>query len=84
MQRALNVRRAALRMPIRNPEDANPDRSQLSTATDYFDNICDQHVRLVGGSFLEVFSHLQGRLMQSSHGGEGGDPRMLIFLVLEE
>ena len=39
MQRALNERRAALGMPIRNPEDANRDRSQLSTATDYFDNM---------------------------------------------
>ena len=39
MQRALNERRAALRMPIRNSEDADPDRSQPSTATDYFDNM---------------------------------------------
>uniref|UniRef100_A0A0D3D2Q6 Uncharacterized protein n=1 Tax=Brassica oleracea var. oleracea TaxID=109376 RepID=A0A0D3D2Q6_BRAOL len=39
MQRALNERRAALGMPIRNPEDADPDHSQPSTATDYFDNI---------------------------------------------
>ena len=39
MQRALNERRAALGMPIRNPEDADPDRSQPSTATDYFDNM---------------------------------------------
>uniref|UniRef100_A0A0D3E7V1 Uncharacterized protein n=1 Tax=Brassica oleracea var. oleracea TaxID=109376 RepID=A0A0D3E7V1_BRAOL len=39
MQRALNERRAALGIPIRNPEDANRDRSQLSTATDYFDNM---------------------------------------------
>ncbi|WZZ16943.1 hypothetical protein YC2023_110032 [Brassica napus] len=30
---------------------------------------CDQHVRFAGGSFLEVSSHLQGRLMQSSHSG---------------
>uniref|UniRef100_A0A0D3ASG4 Uncharacterized protein n=1 Tax=Brassica oleracea var. oleracea TaxID=109376 RepID=A0A0D3ASG4_BRAOL len=39
LQRALNERRAALGMPIRNPEDADPDRSQPSTATDYFDNM---------------------------------------------
>ncbi|KAG2287225.1 hypothetical protein Bca52824_046829 [Brassica carinata] len=39
MQRELNERRAALGMPIRNPEDADPDRSQPSTATDYFDNM---------------------------------------------
>ncbi|KAF3581789.1 hypothetical protein DY000_02031978 [Brassica cretica] len=39
MQRAVNERRAALEMPIRNPEDADPDRSQPSTATDYFDNM---------------------------------------------
>ena len=39
MQRALNERRAALEMPIRNPEDADPDRSQPSTATNYFDNM---------------------------------------------
>uniref|UniRef100_A0A0D3E8C8 Uncharacterized protein n=2 Tax=Brassica TaxID=3705 RepID=A0A0D3E8C8_BRAOL len=39
MQRALNERRAALGIPIRNPEDADPDRSQPSTATDYFDNM---------------------------------------------
>ncbi|KAF3572085.1 hypothetical protein F2Q69_00059234 [Brassica cretica] len=39
MQRALNERREALRMPIRNPEDADPDRSHPSTATDYFDNM---------------------------------------------
>ncbi|WZZ32315.1 hypothetical protein YC2023_015716 [Brassica napus] len=45
---------------------------------------CDQHVRLVGGSFLEVSSHLQGRLMQSSHGGKGGDTRMLILLARED
>ncbi|KAG5406055.1 hypothetical protein IGI04_012174 [Brassica rapa subsp. trilocularis] len=37
--RALNERRAALGMPIQNPEDADPDRSQPSTATDYFDNM---------------------------------------------
>ena len=43
-----------------------------------------QHVRLAGGSFLEVSSHLQGRLMQSSHGGEGGDTRMLILLARED
>ncbi|WZZ84960.1 hypothetical protein YC2023_113539 [Brassica napus] len=42
------------------------------------------HVRLPGGLFLEVSSHIQGRLMQSSHGGEGGDTRMLIFLALED
>ncbi|WZZ23447.1 LOW QUALITY PROTEIN: hypothetical protein YC2023_006848 [Brassica napus] len=45
---------------------------------------CDQHVRLAGGSFLEVSSYLQGRLMQSSHGGEGGDTRMLILLARED
>uniref|UniRef100_A0A0D3BYS7 Uncharacterized protein n=1 Tax=Brassica oleracea var. oleracea TaxID=109376 RepID=A0A0D3BYS7_BRAOL len=39
MQRELNERRAALGMPIRNPEDADPDRSQPRTATDYFDNM---------------------------------------------
>uniref|UniRef100_M4F090 Uncharacterized protein n=1 Tax=Brassica campestris TaxID=3711 RepID=M4F090_BRACM len=39
MQRALNERRGALKMPIRNPEDSDPDRSQPSTATDYFDNM---------------------------------------------
>ena len=39
MQRELNERRAALGMPIRNPEDAEPDRSQPSTATDYFNNM---------------------------------------------
>ena len=39
MQQALNERRAALGMPIRNPKDADPDRSQPSTATDYFDNM---------------------------------------------
>ncbi|XP_048622595.1 uncharacterized protein LOC125591784 [Brassica napus] len=37
MQRTLNERRAALGMPILNPEDADPDHSQPSTATDYFD-----------------------------------------------
>ncbi|WZZ47978.1 hypothetical protein YC2023_048085 [Brassica napus] len=36
------------------------------------------------GSFLEVSSHLQGRLMQSSHGGEGGDTHMLILLARED
>ena len=39
LQRALNERRVALGMPIRNPEDVDPDRSQSSTATDYFDNM---------------------------------------------
>ncbi|KAG2283275.1 hypothetical protein Bca52824_054495 [Brassica carinata] len=39
VQRALNERRAALGMPIRNPEDADLDRSQPSTATDYLDNM---------------------------------------------
>ncbi|KAF2530418.1 hypothetical protein F2Q70_00029600 [Brassica cretica] len=39
MQRALNERGSALGMPIRNPEDADPDRSHPSTANDYFDNI---------------------------------------------
>ena len=39
MQRALNERRAALGMPILKSEDADPDRSQPSTATDYFDNM---------------------------------------------
>ena len=39
LQRALNERRAALGMLIRNPKDADPDRSQPSTATDYFDNM---------------------------------------------
>ena len=39
LQRALNERWAALGMPIQNPEDADPDRSQLSIATDYFDNM---------------------------------------------
>uniref|UniRef100_A0A0D3A9U7 Uncharacterized protein n=1 Tax=Brassica oleracea var. oleracea TaxID=109376 RepID=A0A0D3A9U7_BRAOL len=37
IQRTLNERREALGMPIRNPEDADPDCSQPSTATDYFD-----------------------------------------------
>jgi len=41
-------------------------------------------VRLAGGLFLEISSHIQGRLMQSSHGGEGGDTRMLIFLAPED
>uniref|UniRef100_A0A0D3BTW6 Replication protein A 70 kDa DNA-binding subunit B/D first OB fold domain-containing protein n=1 Tax=Brassica oleracea var. oleracea TaxID=109376 RepID=A0A0D3BTW6_BRAOL len=50
----------------------------------YFKSICDQHVRLADGLFLEVSSHLQGRLMHSSHGGEGGDTRMLILLVRED
>ncbi|KAH0876323.1 hypothetical protein HID58_073685, partial [Brassica napus] len=45
---------------------------------------CDQHVRLAGGSFLKVSSHLQGRLMQSSHDGESGDTRMLILLARED
>ncbi|KAG2271072.1 hypothetical protein Bca52824_065627 [Brassica carinata] len=39
LQRALNERRVALGMPIRNPEDADPGRSQPSTVTDYFDNM---------------------------------------------
>uniref|UniRef100_A0A0D3BLU2 Uncharacterized protein n=1 Tax=Brassica oleracea var. oleracea TaxID=109376 RepID=A0A0D3BLU2_BRAOL len=39
MKRALNERRAAFGMPIRNPEDAYPDRSQPSTAIEYFDNM---------------------------------------------
>ncbi|WZZ65518.1 hypothetical protein YC2023_076888 [Brassica napus] len=39
MQQALNERRAALGMPIWNLEDADPDRSQPSITTDYFDNI---------------------------------------------
>uniref|UniRef100_A0A0D3BNA3 Uncharacterized protein n=1 Tax=Brassica oleracea var. oleracea TaxID=109376 RepID=A0A0D3BNA3_BRAOL len=39
MQRALNETRAALEMPIRNPKDADSDRSQPITATDYFDNM---------------------------------------------
>ena len=39
MQLALNERRAALWMPIQNPEDADPDCFQPSTATDYFDNM---------------------------------------------
>ena len=45
---------------------------------------CDQHVRLAGGSFPEVSSHLQSRLMQSSHGGESGDTHMLILLARED
>ncbi|WZZ51747.1 hypothetical protein YC2023_051854 [Brassica napus] len=45
MQRALNERRAALEMPIRNLEDADPDRSQPSTATDYFDNMRREEAR---------------------------------------
>ena len=36
-----------------------------------------------GGSFQEISSHLQGRLMQSSHGSKGGDTRMLILLARE-
>ncbi|KAF2581153.1 hypothetical protein F2Q68_00005331 [Brassica cretica] len=43
-----------------------------------------EHVRLAGGSFVEVSSYLQGRLMQSSHGGEGCDTRMLILLARED
>ncbi|KAG2251546.1 hypothetical protein Bca52824_081682 [Brassica carinata] len=39
MQQALNERRAALGMPIWNLEDADPDRSQPSITTDYFDNM---------------------------------------------
>ncbi|WZY91300.1 hypothetical protein YC2023_063629 [Brassica napus] len=45
---------------------------------------CDQYVRLAGGSFLEVSSHLQGRLMHSSHGGKGGGIHMLILLNRED
>ena len=41
-------------------------------------------MRLAGGLFLEVSSHIQSRLMQSSLGGEGGDTRMLILLALED
>ncbi|WZZ59843.1 hypothetical protein YC2023_059950 [Brassica napus] len=33
------------------------------------------------GLFLEVSSHIQGRLMQSSHGGEGGNTPCLYFLL---
>ncbi|WZZ03554.1 hypothetical protein YC2023_089475 [Brassica napus] len=44
---------------------------------------CDQHVRLASGSYLKLSSHLQSRLMQSSHGGEGGDTRMLAKWVAE-
>ncbi|WZY98363.1 hypothetical protein YC2023_070692 [Brassica napus] len=45
---------------------------------------CDQQVRLAGRSFLEVSSHLQGPLMQSSHCDESGDTRMLILLAEED
>ncbi|KAG2299885.1 hypothetical protein Bca52824_036357 [Brassica carinata] len=45
----------------------------------------DQHVRLGGGSFLEVSSrYRKGRLMQSSHGEEDGDSRMLRLLAPED
>ncbi|WZZ19827.1 hypothetical protein YC2023_121214 [Brassica napus] len=54
---------------------ADTKNHQSSIPHSYF------HVRLAGGSFLKVSSHLQGRLMKSSHGGKGGDTRILILLA---
>ncbi|KAF2579383.1 hypothetical protein F2Q68_00006375 [Brassica cretica] len=54
MQRALNERRAALGMPIRNSEDADPDRSQPSTATDYFDNMFHPNHRFRTKTFIAM------------------------------
>uniref|UniRef100_A0A0D3EDI1 Uncharacterized protein n=1 Tax=Brassica oleracea var. oleracea TaxID=109376 RepID=A0A0D3EDI1_BRAOL len=39
MQRMLSERRAALGLPVRDPEESDPNRQQPSNPTDYFENI---------------------------------------------
>ncbi|WZZ72367.1 hypothetical protein YC2023_083737 [Brassica napus] len=39
MQRMLSERRAALGLPVRDPQESDPTRQQPSNPTDYFENI---------------------------------------------
>ncbi|KAL0789057.1 hypothetical protein Bca101_005303 [Brassica carinata] len=39
MQRMLSERRAALGLPVRDPEESDPNRQQPSNPTDYFENM---------------------------------------------
>ncbi|WZZ16253.1 hypothetical protein YC2023_109342 [Brassica napus] len=39
MQRMLSQRRAALGLPVRDPQDSDPTRQQPSNPTDYFDDM---------------------------------------------
>ncbi|WZY76418.1 hypothetical protein YC2023_022802 [Brassica napus] len=39
MQRMLSQRRAALGLPVRDPQESDPTRQQPSNPTDYFDDM---------------------------------------------
>ncbi|WZZ24724.1 hypothetical protein YC2023_008125 [Brassica napus] len=39
MQRMLSERRAALGLPVRDPEESDPNRQQPSNPTDYFEDM---------------------------------------------
>ncbi|WZZ59107.1 hypothetical protein YC2023_059214 [Brassica napus] len=47
MQRMLSERRAALGLPVRDPEESDPSRQQSSNPTNYFEDM------KVGGYFLD-------------------------------
>ncbi|WZZ59114.1 hypothetical protein YC2023_059221 [Brassica napus] len=55
MQRMLSERRAALGLPVRDPQESDPTRQQSSNPTDYFEDI-------LSGRSLQFGSDLEGSL----------------------
>ncbi|WZY93066.1 hypothetical protein YC2023_065395 [Brassica napus] len=59
MQRMLSQRRAALGLPVRDPQESDPTRQQPSNPTDYFDDIF--YVIFTSKCYVEFTSkHLRG------------------------
>ncbi|WZZ36582.1 hypothetical protein YC2023_019983 [Brassica napus] len=60
MQRMLSERRAALGLPVRDPQESDPTRQQPSNPTDYFENILIFIVSLITTENMTNFTAVEG------------------------
>ncbi|WZY72373.1 hypothetical protein YC2023_004613 [Brassica napus] len=54
MQRMLSERRAALGLPVRDPQESDPTRQQPSNPTDYFDDMCSLQRKYLRLLYIET------------------------------
>ncbi|WZZ50184.1 hypothetical protein YC2023_050291 [Brassica napus] len=56
MQRMLSERRAALGMPVRDPQESDPTRKQPSNPTNYFENMSDLQRKYLRVLYIEIIT----------------------------
>ncbi|WZY77034.1 hypothetical protein YC2023_023418 [Brassica napus] len=65
MQRMLSDRRAALGLPVRDPQESDPTRQQPSNPTDYFDDMCSLQRKYLRLLYIESITLSLPRIITS-------------------